>query len=334
MKVLWGAAMAALLTLQGCASITTGGTQNVSVEATAANQAVTGASCQLTNDKGSWGVVAPGTVNVRGSYGDLAVRCESEQFEPGIASFKSTTKPMAFGNILVGGIIGATIDVSTGAAYQYPSMLSVALGSPTGKPGSPVVLQPVVALPTLQVGDMWEYTVEDRYSGATRSVRWSVDSLQDGRASMNGGARVESLDGRTVVINQAGAGDFDTFEPPQGWGRPNLQLGQMWELKYDAFDGVPRSPVETQARVVRREVVQTPAGRFNTLVVEHQGSAIRNSGTANLPHRAKFTVWIDEASGRVVKFESDVFASSGSQPARISRERVHLNSVRRAAAAG
>jgi hypothetical protein len=330
MRWTYGALWAAVALMPGCASITTGGTQNVSVEAVAAQQAVAGTNCQLTNDKGSWGVVTPGTVNVRGSYGDLAVHCESPHYEPGIASFKSTTKAMAFGNILVGGIIGATIDVSTGAAYQYPSLLSVSLGKRTGS--APVELPVVAQVPTLQAGDTWEYSVEDRYTGVVRDVRWTVDGVAEGNATMNGGARTESLDGRTITTAAAGAGDFDAFEPPQGWGRPNMQLGQTWNLSYDAADGLPRSRVDSRAQVLRREVVQTQAGRFNTLVVEHQGSALRHTGTTTAPHRAKFTVWFDEVSGRVVKFESDLFASNTSQPARLSRDRVLLKSVQRAPA--
>jgi len=35
---------------------------------------------------------------------------------------------MAFGNIIAGGIIGAGIDMSTGAAYDYPSLITVEMG--------------------------------------------------------------------------------------------------------------------------------------------------------------------------------------------------------------
>lgn len=34
---------------------------------------------------------------------------------------------MAFGNIIVGGIIGGAIDAGTGAAYDYPSEITVEL---------------------------------------------------------------------------------------------------------------------------------------------------------------------------------------------------------------
>lgn len=40
----------------------------------------------------------------------------------------SHTKSLAFGNILFGGVIGAAVDVGSGAAYDYPSLISVQLG--------------------------------------------------------------------------------------------------------------------------------------------------------------------------------------------------------------
>lgn len=35
---------------------------------------------------------------------------------------------MAFGNILFGGVIAAGVDVATGAAYDYPTMITVLMG--------------------------------------------------------------------------------------------------------------------------------------------------------------------------------------------------------------
>jgi hypothetical protein len=56
------------------------------------------------------------------------VRCEKAGFQPGITAAKSTTKGMAFGNILFGGLIGAAVDAGSGAAYDYPSLIDVELG--------------------------------------------------------------------------------------------------------------------------------------------------------------------------------------------------------------
>ncbi|MGL4573393.1 MAG: hypothetical protein ACRCV9_01240 [Burkholderiaceae bacterium] len=90
---------------------------------------VAGAKCELKNDKGSWFVDTPGSVTVRRSISDMQVACTKAGVEPGNAAFKSSTKAMAFGNILFGGIIGAGVDVATGAAYDYPSLFEIEMAS-------------------------------------------------------------------------------------------------------------------------------------------------------------------------------------------------------------
>src|SRR5690606_34533696 len=112
----------------GCASITTGQNQSLSVETHADGKPVAGASCKLENDKGIWYATSPGTAVVRRSYNDINVRCEKSGHEPGVTAAKSSTKAMAFGNILFGGIIGAAVDAGSGAAYDYPSIIAVDLG--------------------------------------------------------------------------------------------------------------------------------------------------------------------------------------------------------------
>lgn len=157
--VLLLAACAALTQLIGCASIVSGSNQSVSVETRAdSGQNVAGASCKLTNNKGSWFVTTPGSTIVNRSYEDLAVRCEKESHEPGFVAAKSSTKGMAFGNIIFGGVIGAGVDISTGAAYDYPTLITVTMGKgssvePSGQqaPSTLPVAQP--AAPIRQFGN-------------------------------------------------------------------------------------------------------------------------------------------------------------------------------------
>lgn len=118
-----------LCTATGCASIVTGHNQPLSVETRSKGVVTAGANCQLQNDKGTWFVTTPGSVMVQRSAADMSVRCEKNGYEPGLATVKSTTKAMAFGNILFGGIVGGAVDVATGAAFDYPSLISVELGS-------------------------------------------------------------------------------------------------------------------------------------------------------------------------------------------------------------
>ncbi len=118
-------AVAPLMLATGCASIVNGTNQPVSVETKHQGDAVAGANCKLANNKGTWFVKTPGSVTVHRSAEDLSVTCEKDGLDPGMASVPSSTKPMAFGNILFGGPIGAGIDVANGSAFDYPGLIQV-----------------------------------------------------------------------------------------------------------------------------------------------------------------------------------------------------------------
>lgn len=113
----------------GCASIvgTTG--QSVSVETRDKEKIISGASCEFANSKGKWFVNSPGTVQIRRSNDDLIVLCTKTGIEPGRASVVSDTKGSMFGNILLGGGIGAIVDHNTGAAYEYPTLIQIMMGA-------------------------------------------------------------------------------------------------------------------------------------------------------------------------------------------------------------
>jgi hypothetical protein len=115
----------ALLPLLGaCSTIVSGSNQSVSVvtpEAQAAN-------CKLQNDKGTWYVPStPSSVMVKSAYGDMTVVCEKDGYEKGTASYKSSAKGWMFGNIIFGGLIGLAVDVGTGAGFEYPTEMPVAM---------------------------------------------------------------------------------------------------------------------------------------------------------------------------------------------------------------
>lgn len=115
------ASACAISLLSGCASIVSGTNQPVTVD----TPGCAAASCKLTNDKGTWAVTTPGSVVVHRAYGPLTVMCTKEGFPAATTTVASTTKGMAFGNILFGGLIGAGVDAGTGAAYDYPNTILV-----------------------------------------------------------------------------------------------------------------------------------------------------------------------------------------------------------------
>lgn len=113
-----------ILSLSGCASVLSGTKQNVHVS----TGTTYGASCALTNTKGSWVIKqTPGSVSVARSNTNLAVTCKKGGVN-GSNMIASNTNSTVFGNIIVGGLIGTGIDMADGAAYAYPSEITVAMG--------------------------------------------------------------------------------------------------------------------------------------------------------------------------------------------------------------
>ena len=119
------------LSLSGCASIVSGDNQTVSITALYEGKSVTGAMCTANNDEGTWYVTTPGSIILSRSGEALVVVCEKEGYDAGIVTVESSTKPMAFGNILFGGIIGAAVDAGTGAAFDYPQSITILMGETT-----------------------------------------------------------------------------------------------------------------------------------------------------------------------------------------------------------
>jgi hypothetical protein len=113
-----------LTLISGCASIVTGQDQIVSVDTPLCPTA----KCKLQNEEGVyWVPSTPGTISVDREYGDLVVTCSKPGYPDAMMNVSSSTKGMAFGNIILGGIIGAGVDMGTGAAYDYPSDIVVPL---------------------------------------------------------------------------------------------------------------------------------------------------------------------------------------------------------------
>lgn len=112
--------------LCSCSSIVNGTKQNIMIETTPATQA----HCILENDKGQWRVNStPGQVLVKRSEKNLLVTCDKDGYDKKSDSFKSQTPKAVYGNIMAGGLIGAGIDRSSGAAFEYPSVIKMPLSA-------------------------------------------------------------------------------------------------------------------------------------------------------------------------------------------------------------
>lgn len=125
--------LVALGQLAGCASITTGKMQPISVQAQCESTPVIGAGCSLTNSKGKWFVNTPGSVTINKAYGDLVVECTKEGLSPAGGTFKSSSNGGVWGNVIAGGIIGYAVDASSGAGFDYPTQMNVTFLPPCQK---------------------------------------------------------------------------------------------------------------------------------------------------------------------------------------------------------
>lgn len=121
-----------IMATSGCATITKDANQQVQIDAyTQDQQRVMDARCVARNDRGQWETKSPGAVNVHRSGENLLIKCEKEGLEPGTATAVSRANGGMFGNILLGGGIGAIVDHNKGTAYTYPGWLKVIMGAET-----------------------------------------------------------------------------------------------------------------------------------------------------------------------------------------------------------
>ncbi|MDM0069906.1 hypothetical protein [Variovorax sp. J31P207] len=115
--------------MTGCASVTHGTTQSLKVETlTSDGKAIEGAECRLSNDKGDALTQSGQSVLVRRSGANLKVECTQAGLPPATGQAVSRVNAGMVGNIVVGGVIGAAIDVGSGAGYNYPSWMQLVFG--------------------------------------------------------------------------------------------------------------------------------------------------------------------------------------------------------------
>lgn len=304
----------------GCASIVNGQNQSLSVQALSAGKPLQGASCTLANDKGTWYLTTPGSAVVQRSFAELSVKCEKPDYEAGSTSVKSSTKAMAFGNILFGGLIGVGVDVATGAAYDYPNDISVALNalgtstSPAMPAGAAAAAAQAPATAAMQQqaaeaakvdspkAEYLVYRVTDKLTKIQRSVRVPARSKLP-----------------------QGTGDMEMLSPPEGWVPQTTAAGTSWTMKYTAKDGAPPSQVAITGQASAATTLRTAAGEFEAVPIVYKGWIDRAAGPILVAQPAEFRLWLDSKSNRVLRFESDIpFRSSGPNQARASQEQVEL----------
>lgn len=319
-----------VLFLGGCASVVNSPHQTVSI--TAKDQRgsdVTDARCELQNDKGIWHLATPGSVMVQRSNQDLQIACSKTGYDTSRRPVTSEMQGAMLGNIILGGAIGAAIDHSNGAAYEYPPLVEISMmlltpeeiaaraareaqakvdAQARAERASAMAAAAIARVATLapmaigtgrkpQEGDEWEYLATDRIFGKQKKLLWRVKSADDQGVAeellVDGHpAQTWTFNGRPVAI---GAPTDMGFVFGQHWDAltriPELQVqGQLG-------DCVQRGQCIIDSKISRMDRVTIAAGTFD---------AVRIDGTMILAHMAlrpsaKITIWYSHRDRRVLK---------------------------------
>ena len=109
-----------LLTLVSCLGLTAcaNNFETVAIQTTADGAPVAGAQCSLSNAKGNWTVITPGTTTVHLGSESLGIDCVKQGYAEAKTAAHSSVDA---GNILLEGTY-STID---GSAWTYPQTVTV-----------------------------------------------------------------------------------------------------------------------------------------------------------------------------------------------------------------
>ncbi len=119
----------ATLACSGCATVLNDAAQPMKVEAkTASGQLVSAADCRLTNEYGNTSFKSGDTVQVRRSSNDVDLVCKQADSPDANGRVISRVNGAMFGNIILGGGVGAIVDHVKGTAYTYPNWIQLVFG--------------------------------------------------------------------------------------------------------------------------------------------------------------------------------------------------------------
>ena len=121
--------IAICFTLTGCASVVNDSTHPMKIETkTAEGVLITGADCKLSNDYGTVTIKSGDTTQVRLSSKDLDIVCKHSTNHDANARALSRANGGMWGNVILGGGVGAIVDHNKGTAYTYPTWVQLVFG--------------------------------------------------------------------------------------------------------------------------------------------------------------------------------------------------------------
>ena len=115
---------AAVLLLTGCASLLNDDTQEVKVRLMCKHRPIL-ATCYAENDKGRWVFCVPGSVIVKNDYSALGISWRGQYVEGFRVSAPALPSMAMAGNVLVGGLVGAAVDMYNATGLKYPENIEI-----------------------------------------------------------------------------------------------------------------------------------------------------------------------------------------------------------------
>jgi hypothetical protein len=120
----WLAGVALVLLTTGCATLTKGTQQTITVATDPP-----GAACTMSRDAKAVAVVnpTPGSMPIEKGAGTISILCKKQGYQDAAGVLASEFQAMTFGNILFGGVVGIVVDAASGAMHRYPDRVTITL---------------------------------------------------------------------------------------------------------------------------------------------------------------------------------------------------------------
>ena len=349
-----GILSAAFAVMTGCASIMNGTQQSIKVETLAqTGERIDGADCQLSNGDGTVLANSGQHALVSRSGSTLRMKCSMAGQSPAVGQAVSRINGGMIGNVLFGGLIGIAIDGSNGAGFSYPEWIQLVFGQErifdrrvaykSGPSAGELVTTTAVdpqrsaenpaavkqagssaaatrSIAPLGKGDVLQYLLTDKASGREARVNYRLDDIKGDELVFNEGERIETANGRVVLVRNASGGLFDSLMPEGGWAPANVRPGMSWSTDSASLKVRARADGESMM-VIDGENVRVVAVRIEGW---HSNTQSTTGGPRLSPIDVRF-LYAPEMK-RVVQMDAEAQGPSGRVQESFKLQHVKRNS--------
>ncbi len=177
---------------------------------------------------------------------------------------------------------------SASNANRAPSSTPPPAPVTTAKADAPTQVATTGSRTSAALGSVLTFEVTDTFTKNTRTVSVPRDA-----------------DAGTRIL----LGDIGAMQPPAGWLPNPAQPGSTWNATFDAPFGPDQVRTSLAGVVEGQDRIDTRAGSFDAWRVRVSGTTQRpfsSSGSTRIPHEVNLLVWVDRASGQVVRSQGRV----------------------------